>query len=181
MNEYSIGGKWLDDLNAELSGSDRACAVLAGAVLDDRVKALLQKYLHPPRNEKEDKLLGRSSPLESFSSRIELARRLNLITEETRKSLDCIRDIRNNAAHETGFSFDSHSIKDRVSNILSAMLLPERAPVLLKQPYDSPKGKFVAAVVVLVACLDIEIGETRLTVHTPTNALAHAAFSEAEG
>ena len=88
MNSYTIGGKWLDDLNADLTGSDRACAVLAGAVVDDRLKTLLQKYLLPSRVENEDKLLGRSSPLESFSSRIELARRLNLVSEETRKSLD---------------------------------------------------------------------------------------------
>jgi len=181
MNAYTIGGKWLDDLNADLSGSDRACAVLGGSVMDDRVRTLLQKYLLPPRSENEDKLLGRSSPLESFSSRIELARRLNLITEETRKSLDWIRDIRNDAAHKTDFSFGNNSVRDRISNILLVMQLQEKASALLRPPYDSPKGQFVAAVVVLVACLDIEIGETGQTRHTPTNAIANASFPTAAG
>ena len=176
MNSYTIGGKWLDDLNAELSGSDRACAVLAGAVVDDRLKTLLQKYLLPPRVKSSDKLLGRSSPLESFSSRIELAQRLNLITEETRKSLDWVRDIRNDAAHKGDFSFDSDAIRDRVNNILMAMRLSERAPSLLRPPYDLPKGRFVAAMVVLVGGLDVEIGETVQTQHVPINAIANASL-----
>ncbi|MDF1591782.1 MAG: DUF4145 domain-containing protein [Desulfobacterales bacterium] len=180
MNTYTISGKWLNDLMEDLSGNDRACVILAGAVLDDRVKTLLQKYLLPPRGEKEDKLLGPSRPLESFASRVEIARRLNLISEDARKSLDDIRHIRNRAAHKIDFSFGANSVMDRVNNVLQTMQLQIRAPSLLTPPYNSPKGKFVAAVVILVLCLDIEIGETGTTVHSPTNALANFSFSNGQ-
>lgn len=84
MNDkYTIGGKWLQDLNDDLEGSDRACAVLAGAVVDDHLKTLLEKYLIPP-DTNNDKLLGRSSPIDSFAARIELARRLNLMIIQTK-------------------------------------------------------------------------------------------------
>ncbi|MBI4844333.1 MAG: DUF4145 domain-containing protein [Nitrospirae bacterium] len=176
-NSYRIEGQWLNDLEADFSGSDRACAVLGGAIADDYVKMLLKKYLLPPQEKKKDKLLDRSSPLESFASRIELARRLNLITKETRKSLDWVRDIRNDAAHETDFSFSNDSAKDRVSNILQAMKLKEKKCPLLLSPYDTPKGQFIAAVIMLVACLNIEIGETTQTQHEPTDAISNASFS----
>jgi mannitol operon repressor len=103
---HTIGGKWLDDLNRDLTGSERSCAVLAGAILDDRLKTLLENYLLAPE-QREDKLLGRSGSLGSFAARIELACRLNLISRKTRKALDWIRDIRNDASHETLFTFDT--------------------------------------------------------------------------
>jgi hypothetical protein len=139
MDSYTIGGKWLADLNADLSGSDRSCAVLSGAILDDRLKALLQKYLLSARNKRGDELLGRSGPIESFSSRIELARRLNLMSEESRKSLDWVREIRNDAAHNVDFNFDDNSVRDKVANILSVLSLRKRAPTLLNAPTIPPK------------------------------------------
>jgi Domain of unknown function (DUF4145) len=181
MDSYTIGGKWLADLNADLSGSDRSCAVLAGAILDDRLNALLQNYLLPARNKNDDKLLGRSGSIESFSSRIELARRLNLITEESRKSLDWVREIRNDAAHKVDFNFDDSSVRDKVANTLRVLLLKERAPALLNAPYNTHKGQFVAAVVMLVAGLEIEIGETHRTTHVITDALSKGIFRAAEG
>ena len=44
---HTIGGKWLDDLNQDLSGSERSCAVLAGAILDDRTSQSLQNLRSP--------------------------------------------------------------------------------------------------------------------------------------
>ena len=123
MKAHTIGGKWLSDLNVDLDGSDRSCAVLAGAVLDDKVKLLLKAYLLPPLKQAEDRLFGRFGALESFSSRIELSRRLNLITENTRKALDWVREVRNAAAHNSVFAFNDSSNKDRVANIVKALEL----------------------------------------------------------
>ncbi len=104
MEPLTIGGPWLNQLNTELNASDRACAELAGAILDDRLLLLLKKFLLPVVHKGEDKLLGRGAPLESFAARIELARRLNLVAAEVSKSLDWARDIRNDAAHRERFS-----------------------------------------------------------------------------
>lgn len=169
----SIKGKWLDNLNEDLLGSDRSCAVLAGAILDDLLKSLLQRYLLPPAKKKDDRLLGRSGFIDSFSARIELAHRLNLIKEHMRKALDWVRDIRNEAAHETDFTFDSDSKKDRVTNIVSILKLENKADALLKKPYEGVKGNFVAATILMVACLQIEIEEIRMTEFRPIDPMAN--------
>lgn len=179
MNEYNFSGKWIYDLNEDLRGSDRSCAVLSGALLDDILKNLLKKYLLKPENEKNDKLFGASSLFGSFALRIELSRRLNLITDEIRNALDSIRRIRNKAAHQADFTFESDSNTDVVSNIVKALALEKRVPDMLKKPYDGSKGNFVAATIVLKSCLAIDLDKITTTSFQPNNALAK--FSRSEG
>jgi hypothetical protein len=171
MKTHVIGGKWIDDLNADLRGSDRACAVLAGAILDDRLANLITIYLLPPNKKGEDKLLGRGGIIESFSARIELGQRLNLISEKLAKALDWIREIRNEAAHNPEFSFAGDSVRSKVQNVVAALGLRERAAPLLEPPYAETKGHFVASVVMLVGFLEVECNETARTSHQPTNVL----------
>ena len=177
MDKYIIKGKWLDDLNEDLQGSDRSCAVLAGAIMDDLLKTLLQRYLLVPANKKDDKLLGHSGPIDSFSARIELARRLNLISEHTRKALDWVRDIRNQAAHQTDFRFDSDSNKDKVANIVSSLKPYTQVDELLKKPYEGVKGNFVAMTILMAVGLNIEIGEIGMTTFRPVDAIAFSTIS----
>lgn len=171
-DEYTIGGKWLEDLNNDLEGSDRSCAVLAGAVVDDYLKTPLMKYLISPDNN-NDKLLGRFAPIDSFAARIELARRLNLISADMRKALDWVRDIRNKAAHRTNFEFDNNSNKDIVTNIITLLDLENKVPDIFIKPYDGTKGNFVGAVVMLIACLNIETCEIKQTTFSPINAIGN--------
>jgi len=178
MSTTNFGGQWLRDLNSDLEGSDRACAVLAGAILDDRLRLLLQAYFLPPKSKKTDRLLSRGGALESFASCIELSRRLNLIDEITRMSLDWVRDIRNDAAHKPDFSFMDAGVKAKVANILTALNLKARAPFLLTKPYDTAKGSFVAVVVILVLGLETETKETKRTSYIPSYAIENVTFSE---
>ncbi|GAB3270583.1 DUF4145 domain-containing protein [Parahaliea aestuarii] len=163
----TLNGVWLQQLNIELEGSDRSCAVLGGAVLDDRLAKLIKKFLLPPKNEKEDRLLGRGRAVESFSARIELARRLNLVAEEVSRSLDWIRDIRNDAAHREEFSFEENSCQSRVENIIEALELKTYGPGLLECPYASPKGHFIVAVTMIVARIELETESVNGTLHDP--------------
>ena len=172
MGPYTIGGKWLDDLNADLTGSDRSCAVLAGAILDDRLLRLLQAYLLPPAKSSEDRLFGRGRPLDTFAARIELARRLNLVEPFVAKALDYIRDIRNLAAHKPDFAFNQDEVASKVCNVIEKLRLRERASDMLRKPYTGTKGEFLVAVTLLVAHIEIETGETKLTEHKPTSALS---------
>ncbi len=179
-----FGGKWLDDLNnhglnKDFSGSDLSCAVLAGALLDDRLKTLLEKYFLAPQNPKRDRLFGRLGSLESFSARIEVARRLNLISEGTRKALDWIREIRNLAAHETGFTFDQNAVEHRVRNVITELSVEGPVTDLLNAPYDDVKGHFAAAVIYLVVNLQIEADNTNQTTHEPIDALSDSEFFDA--
>lgn len=181
MNAHNFGGKWLDDLNLELRGSDRACAILSGAIIDERLKSLIQKFLLPSSNIKNDKLLGRTAPIESFSSRIELARRLNLISDATCKSLNWIRDIRNSAAHKENFSLEENSYKDKINNLIIELKIKEKAPSLIEKPYDEPKGHFVSVVIMIVISLELEEKETNQTEHKPTDALSNYSISDNNG
>jgi hypothetical protein len=174
MSDPLISGQWLQQLNAELSGSDRACAVLAGAVLDDRLMQLLERFLLPPIKKSEDRLLGRGGALDSFSARIELARRLNLVANEISKSLDWVREIRNDAAHREQFSFQDSKNRDRVDNIIGALELTARGPGLLVGRYASPKGHFIACTAMLVARLHIETTSVKGPLHEP---ISNAQFS----
>ena len=181
MKTHTFGGKWIDDLNLELQGSDRACAILSGAILDERLKELIKKYLLPSSNTKNDRLLGRSAPIESFSSRIELAQRLNLISAKTSTSLNWVRDIRNAAAHQEEFSLENDSYKDKISNLISELKIKEKAPSLLKEPYDKLKGNFISVIIILTISLELEEKETKQTSHQPTDALSHFSMSDKKG
>ncbi len=174
---YTIGGKWLEDLNREFAGSERGCAVLAAAVLDERLLALLKKYLLPAKSKKDDKLFGASGAANSFSSRIELARRLNLISKNCADALDQIRTIRNIAAHSSNFSFDTDKLKDIVSGIVQLLELQKRLPVLLEPPYDSIRGRFTASTFMLVCVLEIECGEVSQTNNHPVNVIDGLKYS----
>lgn len=176
----TIGGKWLDDLNEELTGSDRSCAILAAAVLDERLATLLRARFCPPVG-KEDKLLGRGGAIESFSSRIEVGYRIGLLSESIRKALDWLRDIRNDAAHRTEFTFSADAVRARVENVVVALELRSRCPRMLQGPYDSPKGHFVAAAVTLTCMLEAAATEDlRLSAQPPVDmARMHFPASEA--
>jgi hypothetical protein len=167
MQALTISTDWLAQLDRELDASDRACAVLSGAIVDDRLLRLLKKALLPAQNPKDDRLLGRGAPLDSFSSRTQLAWRLNLVAPEVVSTLDWLRDIRNDAAHKENFSFSQDRTRDRVANMLAALELRARAPALLEGTYATPKGNFVGCTVMLVARLQIEEDSLTQVLHTP--------------
>ncbi len=156
MDKLSLvmGGKWLQDLHQDLSGSDRSCAVLAAAILDDRLDRLLKAVLLPGAAKGEDRLLGRGGVADSFSARIELAYRVGLLSANVRKALDWLREIRNEAAHRTEFSFDADAIRSRAKNVVVALELKTRFPRSLQEPYASSKGHFVASTFVLACVLE---------------------------
>ena len=174
MATSSVGTPWLAQLNADLRGSDRACAVLAGAILDERLLQLIAKALLPSGRKGDDRLLGRGGALESFAVRIELCRRLNLVASEVSRSLDWLREIRNDAAHRELFTFEDSSTKDRVNNIVGALELRARGPGLLSPPYDDTKGNFVASVAMLVTRVQLEAETLKPIHHEP---LGNAAIS----
>ena len=129
---------------------------------------LLNAHLLPPARLSEDRLLGRGAPVESFGTRIELARRLNLLNPEVSKSLDWMRDIRNDASHRQKFSFSENSVKDRVDNVIAALDLKTIIHDDFSERYRSPKGKFIACTLVLIARIQIETSAVQRASHEPS-------------
>lgn len=103
--------------------SDRACAVLGAALVDARLESLFWRRLGSDHKE----LLASARPLGSFSSRIRLARALGWITEQIRRDLDTIREIRNDFAHsfDHELSFAHPTVIDRCNALRVARALHE--------------------------------------------------------
>jgi DNA-binding MltR family transcriptional regulator len=153
--------------------SDRACAVLGAALIDERLKQLFDRRLHFSKNE----LLHYSGVLGSFSSRITVARALAWISEDVHFDLNQIRDIRNKFAHNADheLSFADQSTADKCRTLKVAQTLIEAHEALAIRPstrfspeviramasvFQSPRQRFVITVEMLAQHLD-ELGPTK--------------------
>jgi hypothetical protein len=121
--------KWLTFFLLEFKKeSDRAAVILTAAMLDEALKDLLEAFLVPCPSS-EDKLFdGASAPMSSFSSRIECAYRLGLISRDFSRCIHIVRRIRNAFAHDVaGCTFAAHSVSSRVDALRTAMKAPKKA------------------------------------------------------
>lgn len=105
-----------EDLPVELVGySDRACAIVAGAILETLLERLLRKSMVPNTTEV---LFAKYGPLNSFAAKIDLARALGLITRVEVDDLHRIRRIRNEFAHSLEpMSFTTSPVRDHVAQL----------------------------------------------------------------
>lgn len=105
----------LADLQVALDAeTDRGCALLAAAVVDDRLSELLRDvFVDDPAVVK--KLLEDRGSLGNFSSRIDVCFCLGLLPRAARDDLHLVRRIRNDFAHAPrSMTFDSEAMKSRV-------------------------------------------------------------------
>ncbi len=93
---------------------DQSCAIMATSRIDNLLyNAIKEKLLPPKRENSEDPLLDRA--LQTFSSRIEAAYRLGLISSQHANSLNKLRIIRNEFSHRLEhLTFDSQRQRGRV-------------------------------------------------------------------
>jgi hypothetical protein len=77
--------------------SDRGCALVAGALLDERLAALLMAVFREPAT--ASTLLEINGPLGSFATRTKLAHCLGLVSPDEFHDLGLVCKIRNEAAH----------------------------------------------------------------------------------
>lgn len=162
------------------SESDRACAVLGAALLDERLRRLFDRRLHYSN----EALLSHSGVFGSFSSRISVARALMWIAEDVRFDLDQVRDIRNKFAHDADheLSFADQSIADKCRTLRVAQTLLEANEALAARPsarfnsefirgiasvFQSPRQRFEITIEMLAQHLD-ELEPTRPEYNGPS-------------
>jgi len=109
--------------------SDRGSVLVGGAMLEETLGAVLRAFLAHDDGIAKSLLQVPNAPLSTFSSRIRIARVLNLVSESLFKDLDRIRSIRNAAAHfdrkgPKGFSF-SFADLDIAQRCLALHTIPE--------------------------------------------------------
>jgi DNA-binding MltR family transcriptional regulator len=127
--------------------TDRGCAMIVAALLDDKLAQLLRTCMIQDAKYGEEiaSFFRGSEPLGSFSSRIKLAHYLNLISRQVRQDLDIIRKIRNDFGHKLEFEdFNTPSIKARCMNLQHDLM----------EENQNPREKFINAANVLIVFID---------------------------
>lgn len=99
-NDWDIAGEWSDHFDLSIkTESTRAKVVLSACYLDELLHQLITITLRPCNGNEDPLFDGPQAPANTFSGKIELAARLALIPDYTKKSLHLIRKIRNRFAH----------------------------------------------------------------------------------
>jgi hypothetical protein len=108
--------------------SDRGCALLASAYLDDLLAQLLVAHLVDSPTT-STRVVGQSGPLGAFSARIDMAFLLGLIGRGAHHDLHMIRKIRNLFAHRPfSLAFSSPPVADRCRELGHRILGNDRHP-----------------------------------------------------
>jgi DNA-binding MltR family transcriptional regulator len=138
--------------------SDRACAVLAGALLDSLLEQLMREAMIPGSSQE---LFRAQGPLGSFAAKTDLALALGLISQEDHRELTLVRRIRNDFAHhlDHDLDFTTASIADRVRALQLPRIITEYNHRLQKpftEEYvqavrESPRRRFEIAVAFVTA------------------------------
>lgn len=97
--------------------TDRAAALLAAAMLDDKLLEILASFF--AKSDSSVKLLrGPGAPLGTFAARIEAAHVLGFLDDAEYGEIHIIRKIRNRIAHGwRSLTFESDSVRDLVRNL----------------------------------------------------------------
>lgn len=124
--------------------SDRAAGVVAGTFVEQRLTELLRSRWPktPLATKLDEKLTHSSSPLGSFSVKIDVAHLFGLITETARNELQQMKEIRNRFAHRLDISSFTHQeISSRCSNLNLFTTVIGKAP----PPFVRPQEKLEEA------------------------------------
>jgi len=135
---------WDQVLSREFKGeSDRACVILAAALLDGALETLLKTYLLPSTQSEDALFEGGNAPLSSFSARIEVSYRLGLLDAPAARALHLIRRIRNDFAHNvTGCTFADSAVANRLTELRRVSGLPENAKDIRSVFPEGARGDF---------------------------------------
>jgi hypothetical protein len=99
-DRHSIADLWAAENEQAYGTSDRALAVLMGAMVESHLESWLLFNMNPSLSKEDaDRMTGPEGVIGTFSRKITLAWAFQLIGRHTRRDLDLIRHIRNEFAH----------------------------------------------------------------------------------
>ena len=128
--------------------SDRGCALMAGAYIDDRLKRLIsESFVHDKDIHRE--FFNFSGPLGGFSARITYAFLSGKLSKAEYRDLNLIRKIRNDFGHTADLiTFDTPSIAQRCTELYHVSNLPLGSP---------PRRLFTSASLGVLSRIDRQI------------------------
>lgn len=101
--------------------SDRACVILTVSFLDELLTLILKTKLAAFHSSNDPLFDGANAPLASFSSKIDLAYRLGVLSSRLCRDLHVVRRIRNDFAHNIdGCHFSDQKVHNRVRELISS-------------------------------------------------------------
>jgi len=115
-SKADVFARYADQLQVE---SDRGAVLVAAALLDAALeKAIRARLVDPYRG--NDRLFDvPNAPLQSFSSKIEMAFRIGIIVEGMAKALHIFRKIRNDCAHSSDYyTFADKNVFERIRSLM---------------------------------------------------------------
>jgi DNA-binding MltR family transcriptional regulator len=137
--------------------SDRACAVLGRALMEDLLRRLLESRLLDGTDAQP--LFEGSGPLATFAARIRICRALGWLSEDDARDLHRVRDIGNDFAHHLDhtMSFEDQNIRDRVASFrcpaimtrFGAITTPPVSPPEIADIESRPRRRFEVAIGIL--------------------------------
>lgn len=143
--EFEHEKYWSDLLDEEFEKeeSDRACVIVAVAMLDHALETLLKACLAPASSSEDELLEAIYAPISTFSARIDLTYRVGLISPQLRRDLHIIRKIRNDFAHNiTSCDFDDSSVRGRIVELNRSSPMIDSLPELRKKFVKGCRGDF---------------------------------------
>lgn len=115
-----------------LRESERGLILITTSELDHKLERILTLYLEPSRTA-NDQIFKYGGALGSFSNRIEMCFRLNIIDSSFADGIDSLRKSRNRMAHDLDDSLDNDPHKQHLSNAIENM----QKSNLLKALYET--------------------------------------------
>lgn len=164
MDIYSMQ-KFVKNFSDE---SDRACAILARALIDDTLKELFEKlFIQKITKTQKNELLGWFGPISTLRGKALVAYSIALIGRQEYESIEIIRSIGNDFAHKKSheLKLDAKDIKKKVdsSSILKKVLNGKNQE--LDKKAQTPRGKFELLLGLTHFCLSerVKIAQARET------------------
>jgi len=116
--------------------SNRGCALVAAAYLENEVAALLNQFFVEMSKSARKELFDFNGPVGTFSAKIKLAYALGLISAEVRNALDLVRGVRNKFAHlQDAVSFEDAVVAQQIDALMSSCKIkaaPRKDSFILK-------------------------------------------------
>lgn len=137
-----------DELEKE---SDRGCALVAAAYLENEVTALLNQFFVEMNKSARKELFNFNGPVGTFSAKTKLAHAVGLISTEVRNALDLIRGIRNKCAHlQEPFNFEDSVVAQQINALMPSCNVTAA----------TPKDSFILKVQAVAAVIHTRIANT---------------------
>lgn len=95
--------------------SHRGQIIIVSCMIEEILGSLIQASLE--ESPSTTWLLSKGGPINSFHSRIAMARALSLINDDLVSDFKALKDIRNNLAHQIEQPFETQAFQDKVSTL----------------------------------------------------------------